>query len=47
MGTTNFTTLVYGSPAKKMYHTGAVTSPNNRDDVETMNCIQAVDNLKD
>lgn len=31
MGTTKFTTLVFGSPARKMYHTTAVTSPSNHE----------------
>ena len=29
MNTTGFTSLVFGSPTRKMYNTGAVTSPAN------------------
>ena len=48
MGTTNFTTLVYASPVRRMYHTGAVCSPNNVDMDRVLRAQQSdLDQLKD
>ena len=39
MAATNFTTLVYGSPVRKLYNTSTVTSPI-RDDYLDENYMQ-------
>ena len=45
MNTTNFTTLIYKSPNRKMYHTGAVTSPKSPRDVDVR--LDTADDLDD
>lgn len=37
MATTNFTTLVYGSPVRRLYNTSTVTSPNQDDYIDEYN----------